>query len=98
MAASYCFPPTHDNIFKFAIHGPGYLNPAPALNLPSVPRTTLTAGYENQEIPREAAEKLEQGLARVYPQLVGRKWAYTRLCWVSCHFSLSHLFLRPFKC
>ncbi|KAK4056901.1 hypothetical protein OIO90_002151 [Microbotryomycetes sp. JL221] len=77
----YCFPPTQDNVFKFAIHGPGYLNPAPILNLPSIPRTALTKGYENQTIPNDAILKLKQGLSRVFPDLVEREWMYSRLCW-----------------
>ncbi|KAK4051216.1 hypothetical protein OIV83_003038 [Microbotryomycetes sp. JL201] len=77
----YCFPPTHDNIIKFAIHGPGYLNPAPALRLPSTPRTALTPGYENQQVPADAIPKLKAGLERVFPALVNREWLYSRLCW-----------------
>ncbi|KAM0787541.1 hypothetical protein ACM66B_003612 [Microbotryomycetes sp. NB124-2] len=77
----YCFPPTKDNVFKFAIHGPGYLNPAPNLGLPSTPRTALTPGYENQSVPADAITKLKAGLERVYPALVDREWLYSRLCW-----------------
>lgn len=35
---------------KFAIHGPGFINPTP--HFPSVPRTILTPGAEADQIPR----------------------------------------------
>ncbi|WVQ96909.1 hypothetical protein IAU59_004017 [Kwoniella sp. CBS 9459] len=77
----YIFPPNQDGIIKFAIHQKGYVNPTQSL--PSFPRTTLTPGYEDQQIPPEAKEELREGLRRVYPELADREWKTSRLCWYS---------------
>ncbi|WVF69409.1 hypothetical protein IAT40_004186 [Kwoniella sp. CBS 6097] len=77
----YIFPPNQDGIMKFAIHQKGYINPSQGL--PSYPRTTLTAGHENQQIPAEAKQDLQAGLKRVYPELADREWITSRLCWYS---------------
>ncbi|BGP35375.1 hypothetical protein JCM10296v2_007211 [Rhodotorula toruloides] len=45
----YCFPPNKDGIVKMAIHDRGWL--APSGTFPSLPRTTLSSGYERQQIP-----------------------------------------------
>ena len=74
--------PTADNIIKFAIHGNGFLNPSPSLpGFPSVPRTTSTPGCSADQIPREAVQALRDGLARIHPSLLAKKWAGTRICW-----------------
>ncbi|KAL8291910.1 hypothetical protein RQP46_002168 [Phenoliferia psychrophenolica] len=77
----YCFPPNKDGIVKFAIHDRGWLDPAPHLNLPSIPRTTLTSGYETQQVPPAARRALREGLRRVYPRLAEKDFLETRLCW-----------------
>ncbi|KDE02469.1 hypothetical protein MVLG_06978 [Microbotryum lychnidis-dioicae p1A1 Lamole] len=75
----YSFPPTKTGLVKFAIHSAGFLNPTPTL--PSTPRTTLSPGYETQQIPLSARTEMIEQLARVYPALQKRDWKGSRLCW-----------------
>ncbi|KAK4703032.1 glutathione S-transferase, partial [Phenoliferia sp. Uapishka_3] len=75
----YCFPPNKEGIVKFAIHDRGWLDPQ--LGLPSIPRTTLTVGYENQQVPPAASRALRDGLRRLYPRLAEKEFLETRLCW-----------------
>ncbi|GAA5960104.1 hypothetical protein JCM21900_003438 [Sporobolomyces salmonicolor] len=89
----YCFPPTSTGIVKMAIHDRGWLAPSPALNLPSAPRTSLTAGYEQQQIPASALAAIRDGMRRIHPELAEKEIIETRLCWVRC-FSIS-LALQP---
>lgn len=80
----YVFPPARSHngwVMKFAIHQKGYLNPTPGF--PSLPRTHLTRGYESQQVPASARQKLQEGLSRVYPELSKREWKGSRLCWYS---------------
>lgn len=77
----YIFPPTADGIIKFAIHQKGYLNPQDGY--PSLPRTTLTRGFENQRVPETARQHLMTGLKRVYPELAKKEWLTSRICWYS---------------
>lgn len=77
----YIFPPTAEGIVKFAIHQKGYLNPQDGF--PSLPRTTLTRGFENQRVPDSAKEALLIGLRRVYPELAAKEWLTSRICWYS---------------
>ncbi|EIW70496.1 hypothetical protein TREMEDRAFT_60999 [Tremella mesenterica DSM 1558] len=75
----YVFPPDPNGIVKFAIHNPGYLNPAE--NGVSIPHTILTPGAEDGMIPREMILELREGLRSVYPELAGNSFVTTRLCW-----------------
>ncbi|GAA6008334.1 hypothetical protein JCM10207_000089 [Rhodosporidiobolus poonsookiae] len=89
----YCFPPTADGILKMAIHDRGWL--APSDTLPSLPRTHLCPGFENQQIPATALAALKRGMARVHPELsdwVDTKLFETRLCWYSDRESGDFLF------
>ncbi|GAA5940987.1 hypothetical protein JCM1841_006212, partial [Sporobolomyces salmonicolor] len=76
----YCFPPTSTGIVKMAIHDRGWLAPSPALNLPSAPRTSLTAGYEQQQIPASALAAIRDGMRRIHPELAEKEIIETRLC------------------
>jgi sarcosine oxidase/L-pipecolate oxidase len=71
--------PTDNGVIKFAIHQKGYLNPVG--KLPSVPRTALSPGYENQNVPADAVAALKAGLGRVYPELATKQWLGSRICW-----------------
>ncbi|GAA6038789.1 hypothetical protein JCM8097_002891 [Rhodosporidiobolus ruineniae] len=80
----YCFPPTADGILKLAIHDRGWL--APSGNYPSLPRTTLSRGFEKQEIPASALAALKVQMRRVHPELaelLETRLYQTRLCWYS---------------
>ncbi|GAA5901274.1 NAD(P)/FAD-dependent oxidoreductase [Sporobolomyces salmoneus] len=88
----YNFPPTSTGLVKFAIHDRGWLSPNPQLNLPSTPRTTLTPGYENQQIPASALEALKAGMERIHPELAEKEIIETRLCWYSDRESGDFLF------
>ncbi|GAA5865610.1 hypothetical protein JCM1840_001460 [Sporobolomyces johnsonii] len=88
----YCFPPTSTGIVKMAIHDRGWLAPSPALNLPSAPRTSLTAGYEQQQIPASALAAIRDGMRRVHPELAEKEIVETRLCWYSDRESGDFLF------
>lgn len=61
--------PNRDNIVKFAIHGPGYLNPDVAYDstskLASTPRTKNTPLHMQDNIPREAVTLLRTCLVKV---------------------------------
>lgn len=70
-----------DFCFVLAIHDRGWLSPNPQLNLPSTPRTTLTPGYESQQIPSSALVALKQGMKRIHPELAEKEILETRLCW-----------------
>lgn len=88
----YNFPPTSNGILKFAIHDRGWLSPNAQLNLPSTPRTTLTPGYETQQIPASALEALKTGMQRIHPELANKEILETRLCWYSDRESGDFLF------
>ncbi|CEQ43073.1 SPOSA6832_04969 [Sporobolomyces salmonicolor] len=88
----YCFPPTSTGIVKMAIHDRGWLAPSPALNLPSAPRTSLTAGYEQQQIPASALAAIRDGMRRIHPELAEKEIIETRLCWYSDRVSGDFLF------
>ncbi|GAA5865569.1 hypothetical protein JCM8547_007652 [Rhodosporidiobolus lusitaniae] len=80
----YIFPPKPDGTLKMAIHDRGWL--APSCNLPSLPRTKLCPGYENQEIPDCALAAIKAGCARVHPELaplLDTRRGETRMCWYS---------------
>lgn len=74
---SYIFPPTPDGIVKFAIHGPGWINPTShhGQSIPSIP---LEGHYR---LPKEAVIALQVNLANTYPELAKKEWFETRLCW-----------------
>jgi len=74
---SYCFPPTPDGVFKFAIHGPGWINPTSHNDhvLPSIP------AQDNHRLPREAEQALRLNLLETYPELAQKEWFETRMCW-----------------
>ncbi|BGP58199.1 hypothetical protein JCM8202_004738 [Rhodotorula sphaerocarpa] len=86
----YCFPPNKDGILKLAIHERGWL--APTGPFPSLPRTTLTSGYEKQEIPAVALDSIIEGMKRVHPELATKEITETRLCWYSDRESGDFLF------
>ncbi|KAJ8291776.1 L-pipecolate oxidase [Rhodotorula toruloides] len=86
----YCFPPNKDGIVKMAIHDRGWL--APSGTFPSLPRTTLSSGYERQQIPSVALDALRRGMRRVHPDLVEKEIVETRLCWYSDRESGDFLF------
>ncbi|KAM0751776.1 FAD dependent oxidoreductase [Meredithblackwellia eburnea MCA 4105] len=88
----YCFPPNKDGVLKLAIHDRGWIDPAPHLSLPSIPRTSLTLGYEKQEIPPTARRALKECIARLYPGLANKPFAMTRLCWYTDRPSGDFLF------
>ncbi|GJN90309.1 hypothetical protein Rhopal_003318-T1 [Rhodotorula paludigena] len=73
----YTFPPNKDGILKMAIHGRGWL--APSGGLPSFPRTTLSSGFERQQIPVSALELLKAGMRRVMPEIAEKEIKETRL-------------------
>lgn len=77
----YCFPPNADNIIKIALHDKGWTSPSGSL--PSLPRTTLSPGFESQQIPAASVKDLKKGFARVYSELATKKWIETRICWYS---------------
>lgn len=87
MAEVSSLQPNKDRIVKFAIHDRGWLAPAPHLGLPSIPRTTLSVGFEQQQVPPAASRALREGLRRVYPRLAEKDFMETRLCW--CALSLA---------
>lgn len=74
-----------------AIHDRGWL--AASGSLPSLPRTKLSPGHENQEIPASALTAIRAGLTRVHPELVSLldgRIGETRMCWcVSSPFASS---------
>lgn len=74
---SYIFPPTPEGIVKFAIHGPGWVNPTEHNGhpLPSIPRD------DYHRIPREGIQALKLGLLDTYPELAQKEWCETRMCW-----------------
>ncbi|BGP11391.1 hypothetical protein JCM10049v2_007296 [Rhodotorula toruloides] len=86
----YCFPPNKDGIVKMAIHDRGWL--APSGTFPSLPRTTLSSGYEKQQIPSVALDALRRGMRRVHPELAEKEIVETRLCWYSDRESGDFLF------
>ncbi|GAA5872185.1 hypothetical protein JCM16303_001003 [Sporobolomyces ruberrimus] len=88
----YNFPPTSTGLLKFAIHDRGWLSPNPQLNLPSTPRTSLTPGYEQQQIPASALAALKEGMKRIHPELAEKEILETRLCWYSDRESGDFLF------
>ncbi|GAA6063710.1 hypothetical protein JCM10212_004437 [Sporobolomyces blumeae] len=88
----YCFPPTTTGLVKLAIHDRGWLAPDPTRNLPSAPRTSLTKGYEHQQIPRSALEACRAGMRRIHPELAEKDIIETRLCWYSDRESGDFLF------
>ncbi|GAA6043979.1 hypothetical protein JCM8097_003418 [Rhodosporidiobolus ruineniae] len=95
----YMFPPNADGIFKVAIHGKGFLAPppssSPSSGLPSLPRTALSPGFKNQQIPPVALEALISGLRRIHPELaelVEKRRMGTRVCWYSDRESGDFLF------
>ncbi|GAA6057872.1 hypothetical protein RTBOTA2_006264 [Rhodotorula toruloides] len=86
----YCFPPNKDGIVKMAIHDRGWL--APSGTFPSLPRTTLSSGYERQQIPTVALDTLRRGMRRMHPELAEKEIVETRLCWYSDRESGDFLF------
>ncbi|KAJ3762470.1 FAD dependent oxidoreductase [Lentinula raphanica] len=77
-AAFYCFPPTDENVVKFAIHAPGITH---TVGKVSVPRTVITHPNDGLFIPKTYAQRLRDGLAAVYPDLATKEFSNTRLCW-----------------
>ncbi|KAK1926919.1 FAD dependent oxidoreductase [Papiliotrema laurentii] len=73
----YIFPPTPDGIVKFAIHGPGWINPTSHNGhpIPSIPKEG------HYRLPQEAIQALKINLANTYPELAKKEWFETRLCW-----------------
>ncbi|GAA5926579.1 NAD(P)/FAD-dependent oxidoreductase [Sporobolomyces koalae] len=88
----YNFPPTASGLVKLAIHDRGWLSPDSQRNLPSSPRTSLTVGYENQQIPASALEAIKRGMSRIHPELAKKEIIETRLCWYSDRESGDFLF------
>ncbi|ODO06225.1 sarcosine oxidase [Cryptococcus wingfieldii CBS 7118] len=77
----YCFPPNPEGLMKMAIHSAGYINPVQEVGGVSVPRTKLTPGAESGAIPKVMMDELRSGLSEVYPELMKKDYAMTRLCW-----------------
>ncbi|KAL7342865.1 FAD dependent oxidoreductase [Rhodotorula toruloides] len=73
-----------------AIHDRGWL--APSGTFPSLPRTTLSSGYEKQQFPSVALDALRRGMRRVHPELAEKEIVETRLCWYSDRESGDFLF------
>ncbi|PRQ70834.1 FAD dependent oxidoreductase [Rhodotorula toruloides] len=82
--------PNKDGIVKMAIHDRGWL--APSGTFPSLPRTTLSSGYERQQIPTVALDTLRRGMRRMHPELAEKEIVETRLCWYSDRESGDFLF------
>lgn len=77
----YCFPPDGNGVFKFAIHGQGWIDPHQDKRIPSTPRTILQPEYATQEIPPSSRLLLETYLTALFPELAQREWKESRLCW-----------------
>lgn len=64
---AYVFPPTKGprseggGVVKTAIHHLGYINPDTNSNGCSVPRTVLTPGAEDGNIPKEMVHNIRKG-------------------------------------
>lgn len=78
---SYCFPPNEHGVFKFAIHGQGWLDPHQDRRLPSTPRTILQPEYAAQDIPVSSSLLLRTYLASLFPEFANHQYKETRLCW-----------------
>lgn len=94
----FIIPPT-DRVLKIARHAYGYINPVTLANPPlplspqqspsttpvsvSLPRTSLTD--PSLSIPAEGADDLRRALSEMipWPELRGRPFSKTRLCWYS---------------
>jgi sarcosine oxidase/L-pipecolate oxidase len=81
----YVFPPNPEGLVKVAIHGAGYTHKTSVGNASdggvSVPRTKLTKGAEDGAIPKEMVDDLRRGLRDIFPELAGKDFEGTRLCW-----------------
>lgn len=82
----FIFPPK-DGLLKIARHAYGYLNttsvpdpsdPSSKIAI-SVPITSVS--HPKSWIPSEGEEQLKQGLKEMLPELTGRSFHKTRLCW-----------------
>ncbi|KAF8891769.1 FAD dependent oxidoreductase [Infundibulicybe gibba] len=74
----YIFPPNVDNIVKMAIHAVGFTH---TINRISTPRTVGSHSDDGLRIPRPALNELRIGLREIYPDLAGKPFSATRLCW-----------------
>jgi len=78
---SYCFPPNEHGVFKFAIHGQGWLDPHQDRRIPSTPRTILQPEYASQNIPTSSSLLLRTYLTALFPEFANKPYKETRLCW-----------------
>ncbi|THU85714.1 FAD dependent oxidoreductase [Dendrothele bispora CBS 962.96] len=74
----YCFPPTDSHIVKLAIHAPGFTH---TVDNVSTPRTIITNPEDGLAIPKKSVLALREHLRTVYPELAGKPFKSTRLCW-----------------
>ncbi|KAI0251155.1 FAD dependent oxidoreductase [Lactifluus subvellereus] len=79
----YIFPPTDDNIIKFAFHDSGVVYHAPGdIEKPvSTPRTVSSHGEDGLRVPQSSLKRLRSALRTVYPELAEKPFTATRLCW-----------------
>ena len=76
--------PTSENIVKCAIHSGGFVHKVKTADgdlCVSTPRTVLSDGSDGLRIPKAAVNTIRSELARIYPDLAKKPFAWTRLCW-----------------
>ncbi|KAJ3575067.1 hypothetical protein NP233_g1353 [Leucocoprinus birnbaumii] len=76
----YAFPPTAKNVFKIAVHAPGFTHFTPNSRI-STPRTITTDPDNGSAIPKHILQGLRNGLREVFPDLAKKPFSATRLCW-----------------
>ncbi|TFK74011.1 FAD dependent oxidoreductase [Pluteus cervinus] len=74
----YIFPPNEENVVKMAIHSKGYTHTIGAV---STPRTVTSDPQGGLRIPKVALKALRNNLRELYPDLAGKPFISTRLCW-----------------
>lgn len=82
----FCFPPHEETRYlKVAVHGWGYTrschgatsNTSSAVSSPPTAPRSIRANYA----PRDGVERLHEGLREVLPELAGRDFERTAVCW-----------------
>ncbi|KAF9470006.1 FAD dependent oxidoreductase [Collybia nuda] len=74
----YIFPPNEQGIVKMATHVPGYTH---TIDNISTPRTVTTDPHQGLSIPKSDIQSMRRYLKGVYPDLAGKPFSGTRLCW-----------------
>ncbi|KAG5715025.1 L-pipecolate oxidase [Termitomyces sp. T112] len=75
----YIFPPTRKGIVKMAMHLAGYTHSNGGEI--SRPRTIIDDPIRGLAIPKYNVQQLRTHLRMVYPELAGKPFSATRLCW-----------------